>query len=143
MERGRRFQQPITTEINRNKNLQTNRSLLIQNSTGDEAYMLVPNVSDGVVDTFGVADFWVLKYKTGANPIASEIDDGHVCCGSDSETTANTWVNGESVLDQDLVVWYGAHFVHSDGANLLNPDRSGLIISGSHVIGPDIYPVRW
>ncbi len=143
MERGRRFQQPITTEINRNKNIQTNRSLLIQNSTGDEAYMLVPNISDGNADTFGVNDFWVLRYKTGGSPVASEIDDGRVCCGSNAEITANSWVNGESVLDQDLVVWYGAHFIHADGANLLNPNRGGEIITGSHVIGPDIYPVRW
>jgi hypothetical protein len=143
VERGRRFLQPITTEISRAKSIQTNRSLMVQNSAGDEAYMVVPNISDGKVDTFGVNDFWVLRYKTGASPTASEIDDGRVCCSVNSEFLGNNWVNGESVVDQDVVVWYGAHFMHTDGANLLDPDRSGLIISGSHVVGPDLLPIRW
>jgi hypothetical protein len=146
MERGRRFIQPLLTEINRNKNLQTNRSILVQNSTGDEAYMLVPNKTDGVVDTFGVNDLWVLRYKTGGSPTSAEIDDGVSCVTCPGMTGAiqiTPWVSGESILDQDVVVWYGAHFIHADGANLLDPDRSPEILSGSHVVGPDIYPVRW
>lgn len=144
VERGRRFLQPITNELTRTKNHQTKRSLLVQNSAGDEAYMLVPNPSDGVADAFGQSDMWVFRYKNGANPVASEIDDGRVCCSAGS-AIANIapWLNNETVQDQDLVVWYSSHFIHSDGANLLNPDRSGLILTGTHVVGPDILPVRW
>ena len=99
VERGQVLQ-PITTEINRNKSIQTTRSILIRNSNGNEAYKLVPNVTDGTVDTFGVNDLWVLRYKapTG-NPITSEIDDGRVCCGGPNQNIAiNGWVNGESVV---------------------------------------------
>ncbi len=151
VERGRKFLQPITTEINRNKNHQTRRSLLIQNSTGDEAYMLVPNLSDGTVDSFGRNDFWVLRYKNVLNgsPLQNEIDDGWESIGGECTDTGGScinitkYVNNESVVNEDVVVWYGAHFVHNDGANRLNPERSGMVLTGSHVVGPDIRPVRW
>jgi hypothetical protein len=127
-----------------NKNLQTNRGLLIQNSTGNEAYELVPNISDGIVDAFGVHDMWVLQYKSsGGNPI--ELEDGITCVTcSTAFIQIDPFANNESVVDQDVVVWYGAHFLHNDAGNVqLNSDRSGFILSGSHVVGPDIRPVRW
>lgn len=148
VERGRKFMQPIATETRGNKNHQTKRSLMIQNAAGDEAYMLVPNMTDGVVDTFGVNDFWVLRYKNvvGGTNVQNELDDGETCVNC-SNTTApiriNPFVNAESVVGEDVVVWYGAHFIHSDGANLLDDDRYSNVISGSHVVGPDIRPVRW
>jgi len=152
VERGRKFLQPITTELTRLKNLQTNRSILVQNSTSDEAYMLVPNKTDGVADNFGRSDLWVLKYKNvnnGTN-VQNEIDDGWPSMGGTCTATSgsciniNQFINNESVVNEDVVVWYGAHFVHSDGANLLEPNRiNPSILSSSHVVGPDIRPIRW
>ena len=151
VERGRKFLKPIAAELTALKNLQTNRSLLIQNSTGDEAYMLVPSVLDGVADSYGRSDLWVLKYKnvSGGTALQNEIDDGYNSTGgactaiSGSCINIDKFINGESVVDQDVVVWYGAHFIHSDGANLLDPNRSPTILTNSHVVGPDIRPVRW
>lgn len=145
VERGRRFLQPITTEIVRTRNVGTNRRILVQNSTGDEAYMLIPNVSDGKADAFGVSDFWVLRYKSPTgNPVTSEIDDGRMPGAVDPSININSWVNGESLVNQDVVVWYAAHFTHDDAAGLLlSPDRSGLVTTGSHVVGPDLRPIRW
>ena len=149
VERGRKFITPITTEKSLLRNYQTNRSLLIQNGSGDEAYMLTPNLTDGVVDAFGKSDFWILRYKNvvGGTPVQNEIDDGVTCVtcsGLSGAIQIDPYVNGESLENQDLVVWYGTHFVHADGANTLNPDRTGrTILSGSHVVGPDIRPIRW
>jgi hypothetical protein len=161
VEKGRKFLQPVTTEMTRFKNIQTNRSLLIQNSTGDEAYMLVPNITDGdaifkypetgVTTDYGRSDLWVLRYKNvaGGSNLQNEIDDGWSSIGGNCTTTGGScinitpFINNESVANQDVVVWYGAHFVHADGANLMNPDRSPSILSGTHVVGPDIRPVRW
>ncbi len=90
---------------------------------------------------------WVLRYKNvvGGNPFANELDDGYTGVGGGLATAINInpFINGESLVDQDVVVWYGAHFVHADGANLLNPERSPLILSGTHVVGPDLRPIRW
>lgn len=148
VERGRKFLQPVTNEMTRVKNIGTNRSLLVQNSTGDEAYMVVPNITDGIVDTYGVSDFWVLKYKTVANgtPVQNEIDDGQTCINCTNTTgpiNLSAYTNNENVVDQDVVVWYGAHFVHNDGARPIDSDRRPEVLTGSHVIGPDLRPVRW
>ncbi|MGI8786186.1 MAG: hypothetical protein ACR2HG_00305 [Pyrinomonadaceae bacterium] len=148
IERGRKFMRPITTEAAIFRNYQTNRGFMIQNSTSDEAYEIVPNISDGQayftypetgnVSTYGAGDFWLLKYQ-GTADSPSELDDPN----SNTEINLAPWINGESLVDQDIVVWYGAHFVHADGADLLNPDRSGNILNNSHVVGPDLRPVRW
>lgn len=161
VEKGRKFLQPITTELTRFKNIQTNRSLLVQNSTGDEAYMLVPNQTDGeaifknpetgATSDYGRSDLWVLRYKSvaGGTNFQNEIDDGWSSIGGDCTPTGGScinitpFINNESVANQDVVVWYGAHFLHADGSNLLNPDRNPSILSGSHVVGPDIRPIRW
>jgi len=146
VERGRKFLQPITNELTRTRSLQTNRSFLIQNSTGNEAYMLVPNITDGTVDAYGRSDLWVLKYKNvaGGSNFQNEIDDGtNITSGSNTAINIGTFINNESLVDQDVVVWYGAHFIHADGMNLLNPQRSPSILSGTHVVGPDIRPIRW
>lgn len=151
MERGRRFLKPIATEAKFTRNYQTNKSILIQNSAGDEAYLLRPNVSDGLpnssTDTFPSGDFWVLKYKEviGGSALQNELDDGfNQTTSANSFIQIDPFVNGESVANTDVVVWYGASFIHNDAGNLtLNPDRTGMVITGSHVFGPDIRPVRW
>jgi hypothetical protein len=148
IERGRKFLQPLTAEFSRLRNPGTNRSLLIQNANGDEAYAVVPGALDGTADTFGVSDFWGLVYKNvvGGTNVQNEIDDGETCVNCTNTTAPiriGPFINGESLVGQDIVVWYGGHFIHSDGANLLDPNRSPEVISGSHVLGPDLRPVRW
>lgn len=138
-ERGRKFMQPVTTETARLRNYGTNRSYTIQNSTSDEAYKLVPGLSDGASDQYGVGDFWFLQYKS-VSGAPTEIDDAN------SGTAANfaPWLNGESLVNQDVVVWYGAHFRHTDGLNLLSPNRDANVLTeGFHVVGPDLRPANW
>ena len=148
VERGRKFLQPQSTEFNRARNFATNRSLLIQNSNGNEAYTIVPGKLDNTADIFGVSDFWVLRYKSvvGGTPVQNEIDDGETCVNCTNTTAPiriNPFMNGESIVDQDLVIWYGAHFIHNDGMNLMDPNRTPEVLSGSHVLGPDLRPIRW
>jgi hypothetical protein len=141
-ERGRKFLQPVTNETARLRNIQTNRSFLIQNSGGDEAYLLVPSLSDGTANAFSVGDFWMLKYRSGTNGEPDEIDDPNG--ENEQKATFAPWLNNESLVNQDVVVWYAAHFDHNhDGESLLNLDHSGTVISGSHVLGPTLRPVRW
>ena len=147
IERGRKFMRPIATETTLLRNYQTNLGLVIQNANGDEAYSLIPNLSDGRTDTFGVSDLWVLRYKNvvGGTPVQNEIDDGfNQTTSQNAFIQINPFLNNESVDNQDVVVWYAGHFIHNDAANVqINPDRSGFILSGDHVVGPDIRPIRW
>jgi hypothetical protein len=65
-----------------------------------------------------------------------EIDDGfNVTTSPNSDAKIDQWVNGESVLDQDVIVWYGAHFTHDIGHH--GPAQHG------HFVGPDLVPVKW
>lgn len=146
VERGRRFLRPITAEAALFKSYQVNRSLMIQNSDGDEAYQLVPGSNDGAItnakgtllDPFAVGDFWILKYA-GTSLSPSEIDDPNPF--GTHTATISPWVGNESVLNQDVVIWYAAHQTRIDDASL--SQWSENILSGKHIVGPEIRPVRW
>ena len=140
LERGRKFQTPVTTEAAIFRDTQLKRGFLIQNSTGDEAYQITPSLNDGSVtddfgvlnDTFGAGDFWLMQYKGAANaPL--ELDDPNTSAAANLAP----WINNESLVNQDIVVWYGAHQFRSDDTS--RPD----VISGFHIVGPDLRPVRW
>jgi hypothetical protein len=144
IERGRKFMRPVTTEAAIFRSYQTNRGFLIQNAAGNEAYSITPGLNDGAVatptgvltDAFGAGDFWLMRFKgTAAAP--DELDDPN----TGSAANLAPWINGESLENQDSVVWYGAHRYRIDQASLTSkrPD----IVPGSYVVGPDLRPVRW
>ncbi len=144
MERGRKFLTPVATETAMFRNTQRNRGFLIQNSTSDEAYSITPNPNDGTVtnaqgiltDNYGAGDFWLFRFQgTAASP--SELDDPN----SGSAINVAPWLTGESLVNQDVVIWYGAHQTRVDDTSLTA--GSNQILAGFHVIGPDIRPVRW
>lgn len=138
--RGGKIGRQINNEITYLKNSPTKpQYYIIQNTTGSEAYILAPNPSDATADAYGKSDFWFLKYQAGAGGEPGELDDANI------NTSANLdpWLNGESLVNQDAVVWYAAHFYHNDGQNIINPDRSGEILTGDHVVGPNLRPVNW
>jgi len=146
VERGRRFMRPVTNETQIFRNYQTNRGFVIQNANGDEAYQLTPNRTDGsaanaagvLTDAFGAGDMWLLRFS-GTAGAPGELDDPN----SGSAINLAPWLSNESLMNQDVVIWYGVHFRHADGANLIDPNRSPEILSGSHVVGPDLRPIRW
>ncbi len=144
LERGRKFQTPVATELAIFRDTQLKRGFLIQNATGDEAYQITPSLNDGSVtnalgvlnDAYGAGDFWLMQYKgTAASP--SELDDPN------TNTAANLapWINNESLVNQDVVLWYSAHQYRADDTSR-NPE-SPNVINGIHVVGPDLRPVRW
>lgn len=145
MDRGRRYQKLLDTETALFKRSQTSRTLLIQNANGDEAYQLVPGTNDGVVtnevgdlvDAFGGGDFWLTRFKgTAASPGELDDDDGGVYPAAN----ISPWVNGEATVDQDIVVWYAAHQVRQDDSSRVAAPQ---VISGQHIVGPVLRPVRW
>lgn len=143
MERGKKFQKPIETESAFFRNYARNRSILIQNATGNEAYVVIPNQTDSSVtdaagvltDTYGKGDFWLFRFQgTAASP--GEINDPN----TNTSINVAPWLTGESVNNQDIVVWYGAHQTRKDDASFA---ESPNILTGRHVIGPELRPIRW
>jgi hypothetical protein len=121
-------------EIMRSRDPGRHRKWRVENTQTGEAYDIVPGADDGTAAgspdaPFGRGDLWVLRYH------GNEIDDGVVATGPPYEANIGGWVNGESVRDQDVVVWYGAHFTH-DVAN----EPPGTF---GDILGPDLKLVRW
>ena len=136
VERGRKFLRPVLTETGILRSYQTNRSFIVQNAAGNEAYMLIPNPTDGVADTYGRGDFWLLK--TAPN------NDELGLTGPGYTINMTPYLNNESLDNTDVTVWYAGHFIHEDGQNPLSRSRSGeVVLSGEYVVGPELRPIRW
>ena len=58
-------------------------------------------------------------------------DDGVERTGPPYEANIGNFVNGELIHDEDVVVWYGAHFTHE------------VTEHAGHIVGPDLVPVSW
>ncbi|MEJ7632338.1 MAG: hypothetical protein WKF28_07505 [Rubrobacteraceae bacterium] len=114
-------------EVKRRRNPERGRRWQIKNSQTDDAYALIPGPNDGVADAFAQGDVWILRFNEG------EIDDGAIADGPPFEADIDRFVNGEDVHNQDVVVWYSAHFTH-------DIDEEG---ETSHYVGPTLRPAQW
>ncbi|HSS22361.1 MAG TPA: hypothetical protein VLL54_19980 [Pyrinomonadaceae bacterium] len=114
-------------------------NFLITNPATGDGYMLRPNSNDGTANAFGMGDVWLLRFQgTAASP--SELNDPN----TDSRANIDAWVNGESIANQDIVIWYAGHFEHThDGAFSERLFSAPLHLKGDHVQGPDLVPLQW
>jgi len=118
-----------TFEIRRFKDASRKRKWRISNTNTGSNYEIIPGNNDGVADSFGVGDLWVLRYHGG-----SEIDDGvNIVFGTPAQCMAHidNFLTGEAVDNKDVVVWYGAHFTHDVSAQV------------GHIVGPTLKCVKW
>lgn len=118
-----------TFEIRRLKDSSRKRKWKVSNSSTGSAYEIIPGVKDGNADSFGIGDLWVLRYHGG-----SEIDDGvtlTVGTAEECKEHIDNFINGESVANQDVVVWYAAHFTHD------------VNVQTGHIVGPTLRCVKW
>lgn len=121
---------PLATETWGRRDLLGNWRLLVQNNQTRDGYQIVPGPHDGTADVYAVGDWWALRGKGTA-----ELDDGRSFGSGPTEIYLTPFVNGESIQGQDVVVWYGVHFLHNhndqgtDGAN--------------YIPGPELVPTSW
>jgi hypothetical protein len=112
-------------EIKRFRDYGRHRKWRVSNTQTGDAYDINPGPTDGVADpAFGKGDVWVLRYH------GNELDDGAPSASADLDK----FVNGEVVDNQDVVIWYGAHFRH---------DVSEQGPGECHEVGPTLTPVQW
>ena len=72
---------------------------------------------------------WILRYHP------NEIDDGVVATGPPYAANVGSFLTGEPIKNQDVVIWYAAHFTHDLAAE--PPGTHG------HIVGPTLRPVDW
>jgi hypothetical protein len=131
----RDFVTPQKVETKRFRVPVGNRRWTVENTGTGDKYLIQPRHEDGFADTYGRGDVWLLRYHTGGTPLTAELDDGYNSTGGNG-TPANLdmFVNGESIENQDVVMWYGGHSLHDE-------DAEEVHVPGA--VGPDIIPVRW
>ena len=117
----------LTHEIRRGRNANRKRRWRVRNLTTGQGYLVVPGAEDGSADSYGVGDFWALRYRSG------QLDDSAVTTGT--KARIDSFINGESIVRTNVVAWYAAHFTHDT-----THEHAG---DGSHIVGPTLRPDRW
>lgn len=122
----RSFFTPLLTEAKRFRDYVRGRYWTIENLLSGELVTIQPGANDGIADAYAKGDAWFLRYRS------TELDDGRNSTGSNTDANLDAFVNGESINEQDVVMWYSGHFYHVFGGG-----ESG------HLVGPDIIVNRW
>lgn len=122
----RSFFTPLLTETKRYRDFIRGRYWTVENLATGELVTVQPGANDGIADTYARGDAWFLRYRS------TELDDGQNSTGSNTEADLDKFVNGESINEQDVVMWYAGHFYHVYAGG-----ESG------HLVGPDIIVNRW
>jgi hypothetical protein len=142
---------PFATETVLFRNASQPVNYLVKNGATSDSYLIYPNSNDGQAKgypDYGRGDLWVLKYKESSPGVPTELDDPtDNRSGASTQANIDAWVNGESLVKQDIVVWYAGHYYHNDGGNSIEQLKPGdfdmNILSGTHVQGPDLIPFKW
>ncbi len=114
-------------------------NFLIRNTATGDGYMIRPNSNDGTANAYGMGDIWLLRFQgTAASP--GELNDPN----TDTRANIDAWVNGESIANQDIVIWYAGHFDHTHDSDFSERmfNRPHML-KGDHVQGPDLIPIQW
>ena len=90
----------IRRETRRLRHASSDRKWRVRDPHG-HGYEIIPGRGDGSADDYGVGDVWILRRRSG------QIDDGEGFSTDPSRSKAqiDRFVNGESVVGQDVVVW--------------------------------------
>ena len=122
--------QPQRFEVRRLRDPARKRRWRVQHAGSGRGYTIIPGANDGTAkgDAYAKGDVWLLRYRRG------QIDDEPLTGGT--EIQIDKYLTRESILKQDVVVWYGAHFTHDAG-------HEGAAAGHGHIVGPDLKPHDW
>jgi hypothetical protein len=89
-------------------------------------YDILPGANDGTAagDAYARGDAWFLRWHP------NEIDDYPRT--AETRIQIDKYLTAESLVRQDIVMWYGAHFTH---------DVTGPHVD--HIVGPSLVPHEW
>ena len=106
-----------------------NQNWVVENSVTGESVVIEAGPRDGNADKFGKYDLVFLL-----NKFPLQIDDSGT--GAGSAANIEPFINGESLANQDVVVWYAGHWRHEhfDGPTPGAPNHGG----GPNVHGPTL-----
>jgi hypothetical protein len=117
----------------------TQQTWVLDNAVTGEAVVIVPGANDGNADKYGVGDIWFLL-----NHFPSEIDDAGqppnpAPYNFSTGARLIPMINGESIVGQDIVVWYAGHWRHDS----FNEPVGGQAPHGAYVQGPELRLMKY
>lgn len=120
--------QLITEESQELRDDAHGRAWRVSDPITGRAVRLDPTPQEDPADSFSVADVWVLASH------ADEVDDSLLPPRPGIQTFVPSFVNGEPVVDRDVVIWWSGHFRHDD----TNPAGNA-----SHTVQLRLTPEVW
>jgi hypothetical protein len=118
----------LSHEVRRSRNPARKRHWRVRSQGDNAGYVLTPGANDGEADGYGVGDLWALRHRS------NQIDDGAVATSTRAHLDA--FIDGESIVGTNVVVWYVGHFRHETG-------HDHHAAGGGHIVGPTLKPDRW
>jgi hypothetical protein len=140
---------PVATESKLQRAGNPAHYFSIRNPSSGRSYALYSGPKDGAADTYARGDTWFLRYHSGTTNLTNEFDDGHNSTGpSGTDADLDQFVNGETLPNQDSVIWYHATVRHSPtGVNssiMCQPAGAHTpgspLLSGDNLVGPTLIP---
>ena len=131
----------LSTERKLIRNPTETRAWYVRHNPTGAAYAIRSGAEDNVADSYARGDLWFLRYY------ANQLDDGVNSTNINTEARLDNFVNGESIDDQDVVVWYHAAYIHDQNdthsATQRATDGQRPVIFEESRLGPDLFPVSW
>lgn len=118
----------VTEELQQVRDDAHGRAWRVSDPATGDAVRLQPLPGEDPSDAFSVADVWVLA----SHP--DEVDDSLLPPRPGIQTFVPAFVDGEPVVDTDVVLWWSGHFRHDDA----NP-----AVNASHTVQLQVVPEQW
>jgi Cu2+-containing amine oxidase len=96
---------PKTAETSSTKLHHSRRAWAIMDKSSGRGYFIKPGPNDRPADTFSNRDIWIMRYHFN--------EDRHGQQGDPYNDGLSTYINGENIDGQDVVVWYCSHLYHN------------------------------
>jgi hypothetical protein len=119
---------PINEEVELMRDITATERWRVSDPSSGDSLIIEPHAGEDVTDDYGIADIWVVANQP------DEMDDANVSAPFATAAGLGSFVDGESVADSDLVMWWGGHFVHDDADPTTNQ---------THTIEFRIRPEAW
>ena len=113
----------VNTELQANRDWSDDKYWRVSDPQSGDSVLVYNGRREDAPDTYGIADAWFLRQR------ASELDDTNAPQGTQGYTQARlpSFVNGESINNEDVVMWAGGHFVHDDSDPNTNQSHTTTI----------------
>jgi hypothetical protein len=101
---------PQSTEFQQVRDDANGRSWRVNNPTTGDMVTLETSGPEDDPGVYGIADVWAMV------DYPDEIDDSNAPPAAiPTQARIPAFVDGESIVDEDVVMWWAGHFVHDDG----------------------------